>query len=148
MARKLAVLAGLATIAAVAFAAPSLGGSSRLGTVDVAKTGFDSKNAHQRAGHAVARPSGATTSLVRGASLRYFETDVFPIAPGGADRSFMLCPRGYKAISGYFATDGGIVADTLSSGSILRRWDFGLIDLTGQPGAALTGIVCLKGIIP
>jgi hypothetical protein len=146
MPRTLLLIASTAIIAAIAFATPSFGGGAKGPTSIDKKSGFHARDATHRAGHLVARPSGAAASFVRGASLRYFETDAFPVAPGGRDDSFMLCPRGYKAISGYFATDGGIVADTLSSGSILRRWDFGLIDLTGLPGAAFTGIVCLKGI--
>jgi hypothetical protein len=58
----------------------------------------------------------------------------------------MKCPRGFKAINGYFGTDGGIFADYSALGTILRRWDFGLQDLTGQRGHAFLGIVCLKGI--
>ena len=97
-----------------------------------------------RVGHPSA-PSGATTSAIRGAHLRYYRTRIFQVAANGRDDSFMKCPAG-KAISGYFASDGGIVQDNSYPGPALKRWNFGLTDLTGAQGNAYTGIVCLQGI--
>lgn len=97
-----------------------------------------------RAGHP-SGPGGATASAIRGVHLRYYRTAIFQVAANGRDDSYMKCPAG-KAISGYFATDGGIVADNSFPGPALRRWNFGLTDLTGSQGNAYTGIVCLQGI--
>lgn len=136
MPRKLPLLALLAAAAALGISALSSAGGGKY-PLDRAVT--------YRPGHLTAAPGGAAAALIRGAHLRYYRTRIFPIAANGRDDSFMKCPRG-KAISGYFASDGGIVEDNSYPGPALKRWNFGLIDLTGAQGTAYTGIVCLEGI--
>ena len=135
MLRKLSVFALLAAIGGLGLSALSSAGGGKYPL---------QRSVTYRAGHPTA-PSGATASAIRGAHLRYFRTNVFPVEANGRDDSFMKCPAG-KAISGYFATDGGIVQDNSYPGPALRRWNFGVTDLTGTPGKAYTGIVCLEGI--
>jgi hypothetical protein len=146
MFQKVGLMAALAAIAVFALSTVSFGGSARVPTSVTNKSALDAKPMKERVGHRVATPTGATASFVSGAHLRYFETDPFPIAGGSRSDSYILCPNGYKAINGYFNTDGGIVEDRSYNGPAFRRWNFGLIDLTGVPGVAYVGIVCLNGI--
>jgi hypothetical protein len=136
MPRRLLLLALLAATAALGFSALSSAGGG--------KYPLD-RSVVYRAGHPSAPPGGAAISAIRGTHLRYYRTRIFQVAANGRDDSYMKCPRG-KAISGYFASDGGIVQDNSFPGPALRRWNFGLTDLTGAQGNAYTGIVCLQGI--
>jgi hypothetical protein len=146
MLKKLAITCILALTAVLAVAAVGVGGSGG-GAVEIgAKRSLRATDFERRASRPTSAPTGATASAVRGARLRYFTSEIFAIPAGGRDDSFMRCPRGFKAINGYFNTDGGIVEDASFSGPALRRWNFGLIDLTGVQGSAQLGIVCLKGI--
>jgi hypothetical protein len=104
-----------------------------------------------RAGHAVSAPTA--DALARGISARratqtrvkYFESNSFDIPASGRDDFFMRCPRRFGAINGYWGTEGGIVADYSAVGrSSLRRWDFGLMNLTTGEASYFTGIVCVK----
>jgi hypothetical protein len=56
----------------------------------------------------------------------------------------LRCPRGHKAISGYYYTDGFIAADWFASGATARKWEYGFFDTFGANGEATAGIVCLK----
>ena len=145
MRMKLGVVLAIAVVAALALSTTSIGGGTRVPTSVSNKSALGGAGT-LRSGHEVAAPSGAGASLVRGAALRYFETNPFGVAANGRDDSYMLCPRRFKAINGYFSTNGGIVEDNSYNGPALRRWNFGLIDLTGVNGVAYTGIVCLAGI--
>ena len=135
MPRKLSILVLLAATAVLGLAA--------IGNAGGGKYPLHRAVTH-RVGH-LSGPGGATTSAIRGAHLRYYRTRIFQVAANGRDDSFMKCPRG-KAISGYFASDGGIVEDNSYPGPALKRWNFGLTDLSGAKGNAYTGIVCLEGI--
>ena len=101
-------------------------------------------------GHEVRAPSnGASTSAIRGAKLRFYESNIMGVPPNGRLDGVMRCPRTFKVINGYFATDGFIFADTsVQAPTNLRTWIFGLQDLSGIQGQAYVGIVCLKGIAP
>lgn len=98
--------------------------------------------------HEVKAPSAAATaSAVPGARLRFFETAVMNVTANGRLDGFLKCPRTFKAINGYFATDGSIFPDySAQMPGGVRRWGFGLQDVSGLPGQAYVGIVCLKGI--
>jgi hypothetical protein len=139
MLKKFVVLALGAALALVAFSAITWGDSD-------SKSPIGTKAFEQRVGHPVSSPA---TPLVSKAAkkprLKYFETRNFTIPGGRRDDSFMLCPRKYKAINGYFGSNGLIFADYSASGRNLRRWDFGLAETTGTSGRAFLGIVCLKG---
>jgi hypothetical protein len=139
MLKKLGILALGAALALVASSAITWGDSN-------SKTPVRAKTFEQRIGHPVSSPTtpvaGKTAKKPR---LKYFETRNFTIPGSDRDDSFMLCPRKYKAINGYFGSNGLIFADFSASGNPLRRWNFGLAETTGAPGRAFLGIVCLKG---
>jgi hypothetical protein len=135
--RKLAAIAALAAVGALIFSAVSSGDGGKYPL---------QRTAERKPVHAVEVPSGATAArAVPGLIVRYFETEPFPIAPNSRSDTRVTCPRRFRVVDGYFITDGGIVADTLSLGNTIRQYEFGLIDLTGQPGQAIIGIACLKG---
>jgi hypothetical protein len=146
MLKKFAITSIAALLAVLALSAVSLGGDGDGAVAISEKRSLRSAEFERRAAKSTSAAAGATISGVRGARLRYFVSDVFPVPANGRDDSFMRCPRGFKAIGGYFETDGGIVEDDSFHGPALRRWNFGLIDLTGVEGSARLGIVCLKGI--
>ncbi len=146
MLKKLAATCITALAAVLAVAAVSVGGSGDGAVAISEKRALQSTDFQRRGARPTSAPADANTSAVRGAHLRYFRSDIFAVPAGGRDDSFMRCPRGFKAISGYFNSDGGIVQDASFSGPALRQWNFGLIDLTGVEGNAYLGIVCLKGI--
>jgi hypothetical protein len=141
MLKKLAIIGLGVGLALAASSALSWGGSG-------AKLPSKAETFQPRAAHPVESPSGRVASrTTRGSRphLKFFETNNFSIPADGRDDSSLRCPRTYKAITGYFGTDGGIFPDYLAQGpSGLRRWDFGLQDLSGQPGHAFIGIVCHK----
>jgi hypothetical protein len=77
--------------------------------------------------------------------LRYRESGRMDVAPG-ANKVFSLrCPRGWKAIEGYFDSDGGIFEFRSTPGT-LRRWDFGVVNLTSNERSVSFGIICIKGV--
>jgi hypothetical protein len=134
--KKLATLAALSAGAVLAMSALGWGGgNSRVPT--------KAENFSPRAVHPVAAPSVSLKRGGGGAGIKYFQTDPFTVPGEGRDDSFVRCPRGHKAITGYYGTDGGIVADWFTVGAeSSRNWEFGLIDLTGTDGEAFLGIVC------
>lgn len=146
MLRKLGVASAITVIAVFAVSTASFGGSGDGSGALSEKRALRSADFEPRSAHRAAAPSGASASGVRGAHLRYFRTVPFPVPASGRDDSYLLCPRRFKAISGFFNTDGGIVEDASFSGPGLRRWNFGLVNLTGVDGNAYLGIVCLSGI--
>ena len=142
MVGKVGVLAAAVSVA-VAGSIALAGGDSKLPGKDETFTA--------RAGHVVGGPSA--DALARGLSARratqtrvkYLESQSFDIPAEGRDDFFMRCPRRYGAINGYWATEGGIVADYSAVGrSSLRRWDFGLLNLTTAEVSYFTGVVCVK----
>jgi hypothetical protein len=77
--------------------------------------------------------------------IRYRESARYSLT-AGANRDFSLrCPRGWKAIEGYFASGGGIFEYNSSPGS-LRRWEFGVANLTSDVHSVVFGVICLKGV--
>jgi hypothetical protein len=139
MFKKLGILALGAGLAIAASSAMSWGGSN-------AKLPAKAESFEPMRGHAVSAPSTKVAAKrVKKPRLRYFETSIFSVPASGRRDVFLRCPRKYKAINGYFGTDGGIFPDYLASGQSVRRWDFGLMDTTDQQGQAFIGIVCIKG---
>ena len=86
----------------------------------------------------------AKSSKVR---IRYFETNARPIAGGGSDAAAVLCPKGYKAISGYFDATGPVVLDGFTIGvSSVRFWDSAVVNLSGSQAAWKAGAVCANHV--
>lgn len=146
MLQKLGIASAITVIAVFAVSTASFGGSGDGPVALSAKRALLSADFEARSAHRAAVPRGTSISGVRGAHLQYFRTVPFPVPANGRDDSYLLCPRRFKAISGFFNTDGGIVEDGSFSGPGLRRWNFGLTNLTGVDGNAYLGIVCLSGI--
>lgn len=88
---------------------------------------------------------GAPSDGGSAVQLRYRESARKTLT-AGAERDFALrCPRGWKAIEGYFASGGGIFEYNSSPGS-LRRWEFGVANLTSDVHSVVFGVICLKGV--
>jgi hypothetical protein len=141
MLKKLGILALGAGVVIAVSSTISWGGSN-------AKLPTKAESFELMRGHPVASPSvgsSAKAAKAKKPRLKYFETNVFSVPADGRRDVFLRCPRKYKAINGYFGTDGGIFPDYLASGQSVRRWDYGLADTTGLQGRAFIGIVCLKG---
>jgi hypothetical protein len=110
--------------------------------------------------HRVAAPSpGASAASVTAAAkkkakkpkIRYFETDVFPIAPDDGLGDALTCPGKARVLGGYFAAASIAVAETRSAPETGKRWFEGITHFGAPddpPGAvdALIGIVCAKGV--
>lgn len=75
--------------------------------------------------------------------INFLSTGQVPIEPNGAASVIGSCPRKQTAIDGGFATDGGIVADTMAPLSS-REYAFSVIDLTGLPGSVVFTLTCSK----
>jgi hypothetical protein len=137
--KKLGILAiGAGVVIAVSSTISWGGSNSKLPT--------KAESFELRRGHPVSSPS--TTLAGKAAKkprLRYFETNNFTISGSGRDDSFMTCPRRYKVIDGYFGTNGLIFADYSAVGPTIRRWDFGLANVTSTSGRVFLGIICIKG---
>ncbi len=139
MFKKFGILALGAGLAIAASSAMSWGGSN-------AKLPAKTEGFEPMRGHAVSAPSTKVAAKrAKKPRLRYFETNDFTISAGGRDDSFMKCPRRYKVIDGYFGSNGLIFADYSAVGPTIRRWDFGLANVTDSSGRAFLGIICIKG---
>ncbi len=139
MLKKLGILTLGAGVAIAVSSTISWGGSN-------AKLPTKAESFELIRGHPVSSPSvGSPGKGAKKPRLRYFETTTFSVPGDGRRDVFLRCPRKFKAINGYFGTDGGIFPDYLASGQSVRRWDFGLADTTGLQGRAFIGVVCLKG---
>lgn len=142
MSRKL-TLATVAALAAVgAFAAVSLGGEDTTRPDDfnrsferVGLQPIDTPSASASAGAQVAKGKP---------KAKYFESQPTPVTGPGADFS-ASCPRGHKALSGYFLSTGAIVPDTSAiSDATPRVWVFGFVNLPQTEGQVIIGLVCGK----
>ena len=83
MPRKLSIFVLLALAAALGLSALSSAGGGKYPL---------NRSMTYRVGHP-STPSGATTSAIRGAHLRYYRTRIFPVAANGRDDKLHEVPR-------------------------------------------------------
>jgi hypothetical protein len=128
-----------------AFAATGLGGTGEK-DADL-RTGPPVIKEVKRVNGAEARAAGAVTAHRRHRfRVQYFVARQPTSVPanGVTPITVLACPRRWAAISGYFRTDRGVVADHFFKARPIRRWQFGFVDLAGVPGQAVEGIVCAR----
>ena len=140
--RKLVLGTVVALAVAGGFAAISLGGSTdRPSGLD---RDFERIRAHRTHTPSASASATGTASAKGKPKVKYFETAAIPVpVPGNLVST--SCPNKYKALSGYFLSDGGIVLDTSAiSEESTRTWVFGLLNASGSAGQAIVGVVCGK----
>jgi hypothetical protein len=142
MSKKLTLATVAALAAAGAFAAISLGGEG-------GNRPDDFNRSFERVGlQPVDVPSASASAGAQVAKgkpkAKYFESQPMPVTGQGADFS-ASCPRGHKALSGYFLSTGAIVPDTSAiSENSPRAWVFGFVNLPQTEGQIIIGLVCGK----
>ncbi len=79
--------------------------------------------------------------------LFYYQatTPTFVAPFGVTDIHSLTCPSGQLAASAFYNTDRLITADVLTAVSA-TTFAYGFDDLSGEPGQAVEGIVCAKGV--
>jgi hypothetical protein len=146
--RKLILAVAVALAGAGAFAAVTLGDqeSSPAPAADLDR-GFERVSMHRTAAPSVSVAGTAQSSAKGKPKVGYFESADFVVPAAGVD-TFGMCPKKYKAITGYFGTSRGITLDYSANGIAIgkstREWDFGLLNTTGADGQAFIGSVCAK----
>ncbi len=146
--RRFAVLGvtGVVLVGGAVFAATGFGGSDEKVTVGppVAKEIKRVSQAQARANGASARLPGARGKKPR---LSYFVATTPTNVPANTATALttLTCPSGQKVVSGFFETDRLITVDDFRAVAP-NAWQFGFVDLSGVPGAALEGVVCAKGV--
>lgn len=100
------------------------------------------------AGHRVSGPTAAVDSARRAKGPRaiFIESNAREIEIDGRSDGFMRCPKRMKAINGYFGSEGGVVLDYSARGTQARRWEFGLLNISGEERQFFVGTVCMRGV--
>jgi hypothetical protein len=159
MRRPLIAIAGLIAAAGLgALAANSLAGGEPAARLVV--------DADREAGlvavESSAGPGGATRRAggnARAEQLDYFQsTQVYEVAPLSEEAATLPCPKGYKAVGGFFITARGGTFLDLSSPQVAyanhvsdsslkpsnRNWVVGVFNSTAEPQQVRFGVVCLQ----
>jgi hypothetical protein len=102
--------------------------------------------------HRVDAPSsGASAAAIAQASakttIKYFETDLFPIDADEAMGDKLPCPRRHTVLGGYFGALENKVALTFSAPFSTRKWFVGVTNFDAMNGTdVFLGVVCAKGV--
>jgi hypothetical protein len=100
---------------------------------------------------------GASASASRKSVPRviYWNSKYYKLGPQGVTSFWMQCPKGTKAIEGYFYSNrpGVVLGSSFPAkrakvnASRKPRWNFGLLNLnTSATARYYTGVVCMRGI--
>jgi hypothetical protein len=135
---RTAIVLSLAVGGLAVFAAMSLGGSSSHGLIQTRDFGT-------RAASPASGPNKAGA-----ARLNYFQTThTFTVNAQDEDAFAIKCPKGQKAINGYFATSasGAVLDHSAVDPNNTRKWDFALLNVnTSGSVDYYAGIVCAKNL--
>lgn len=141
--RKLFLGVVAALVGAGVLAAVSLGGEGQTRPAGFDRD-FERVPAHPT-DDPVARSAAPAHASAKGKpKVKYFETAPVPVPVPGTDVA-TACPSKHKALSGYYLTTGAIVPDVSAiAENSPRVWGFGFVNLTGESGEAIIGVVCGK----
>jgi hypothetical protein len=142
------LLGGLAVLGVIAVA--DVGGSEPRAISEVATELREAGGGPSRhAGHPVAGTDGKRAAAAAAApKLRYSNSKNYTVAAMTAtDEFWMGCPRGWKAIGGYFGPkQPGVVLANSDPNKNASRWYFQLLNLNSSVDVRYyTGIICVKG---
>ena len=153
--KKKPAFLGIAAIAALgAIAVLTIGGSSPSEPAFPADFGGSAARA-ERAGFPADAAPLATVSATAGPRMRYFNSKFYTLGPYGTANFWMACPRGWKAVNGYFwAQKPGVAMgssfpaqNAKKFASRQPRWNFGMLNFNSSGSVRYyTGIVCTRGI--
>jgi hypothetical protein len=68
-----------------------------------------------------------------------------PVLPDASEIVQLSCPGKAKVISGDYVTSNGIFADQFGAVA-KKRFEFGFVSILEDPGEAIPGIFCAKGV--
>lgn len=150
------ILLGVAVFAVLgAFAAINLGGTESSSAVN---SGFKFQK-QVREGQHPGHPADAASIVARAGNsapkVKYLNSKYYSLGPQAAATFWMSCPKGWKAINGYFfAKSPGLVLgssfpskNAKVAASKKPKWNFGVLNFNGSATVKYyTGIVCMKGL--
>lgn len=134
-------------------AANNLGGTEESSAGDTPLTFAPASDEGLHPGSAGGAMSSAAGSKVP--KVIYWNSKYYTLGPQATSSFWMQCPKGSKAIDGYFSADrpGVVLGSSFPAkrakvnASKKPRWNFGVVNFNTSASAKYyTGVTCMKGV--